>query len=115
MISGEATNTNFKVFGLTRLGLESTIYRTQDEHANHYTTDAVNSKYITNQMKMCKLFIISYFFACLVYFVIVSSLDVHIYRLHYTLGTHLHSNIVTFFLDFEFFDMEYNVHLYYLP
>ena len=39
--SGEATNTNFKVFGLTRPGLEPTIYRTRGEHANHYTTDAV--------------------------------------------------------------------------
>ena len=29
------------VFGLTRSGLEPTIYLTQDEHANHYTTDAV--------------------------------------------------------------------------
>ena len=42
MLSGEATNTNFIVFGLTRLGLEPTIYRTQGKHANHYTTDAVN-------------------------------------------------------------------------
>jgi hypothetical protein len=29
------------VFGLTRPGLEPTIYRTQGEHANHYTTDVV--------------------------------------------------------------------------
>ena len=41
MLSGETTNTNCKVFGLTRTGLEPTIYRTQGEHANHYTTDAV--------------------------------------------------------------------------
>jgi hypothetical protein len=34
---GEATNTNFVVFGLTRPGLEPTIYRTQHEHSNHYT------------------------------------------------------------------------------
>ena len=27
------------VFGLTGPGLEYTIYRTRDEHANHYTTD----------------------------------------------------------------------------
>jgi len=32
--SGEATNTNFIVFGLTRPGLEG-------EPASHYTTDAV--------------------------------------------------------------------------
>ena len=39
VLSGEASNTNFIVFGLTRLGLEPTIYRTQGEHANHYATD----------------------------------------------------------------------------
>jgi hypothetical protein len=42
VLRGEATNTNFIVFGLTLSGLESTIYRPQGEHANHYyTTDAV--------------------------------------------------------------------------
>jgi hypothetical protein len=41
VLSGEATNTNFKVFGLTRLGLEPTIYRTRGEHTNHYATDVV--------------------------------------------------------------------------
>ena len=34
-------DTNFTVFGLTRSGIKSTIYRTQGEHANHYITDAV--------------------------------------------------------------------------
>jgi hypothetical protein len=34
-------DTNFTVFGSTRSGIKSTIYRTQDEHANHYITDAV--------------------------------------------------------------------------
>ena len=42
MLSGEATNTNFIVFGLTRSGLEPTIYCTRGEHANHYTTNAVS-------------------------------------------------------------------------
>ena len=42
MLSGEATNTNFIIFGLTRLGLEPMIYRTLGEHANHYATDAVH-------------------------------------------------------------------------
>ena len=37
VLSGEATNTNFIVFGLTR----PTIYRTRGEHANQYATDAV--------------------------------------------------------------------------
>ena len=34
MLSGEATNTNFIFFCLTRPGLEPTIYRTWGEHAN---------------------------------------------------------------------------------
>ena len=41
LLRGEATNTNFIVFGLTQSRLEPTIYRTWGEHANHYTTDAV--------------------------------------------------------------------------
>ena len=41
MLSGEATNPNFVVFGLARPGFEPTIYRTRGEHANHYATDAV--------------------------------------------------------------------------
>jgi hypothetical protein len=50
MLSGEATNTNFIVFGLTEPGLKPTIYRTQGEHANHYATDVVD---------ICSLFQIS--------------------------------------------------------
>jgi hypothetical protein len=46
MLNGEATNTNFIVFGLTyKSELEHTIYRTRGEHANHYTTDAVVISY----------------------------------------------------------------------
>ena len=45
MFSGDETNTNYIVFGLMRQGLEPTIYRTRNEHANHYTTyDAVMSQ-----------------------------------------------------------------------
>ena len=33
--------TNFIVFGLTRSGIEPTIYCTRGEHAYHYTTDMV--------------------------------------------------------------------------
>jgi hypothetical protein len=40
--SGEATNTNFIVFGLTRSGIDPMIYHTRGEHANHYTTGAVD-------------------------------------------------------------------------
>jgi hypothetical protein len=32
MLSEEAKNTNFIVFGLTLSGIEHTIYRTRDEH-----------------------------------------------------------------------------------
>ena len=31
------------VFGMTRPGLEPTIYHTRGEHSNHYATDAVGS------------------------------------------------------------------------
>jgi hypothetical protein len=48
MISGDATNTNFIVFGLTRLGVKPKIYRTRGKHANHYTTDLI---YETNKIK----------------------------------------------------------------
>jgi len=41
--SGEATHTNFIIFGLPRLGLEPTCYRTRGEHASNYTTDAFKS------------------------------------------------------------------------
>ena len=40
MLSGEAANTYFIVFGLIWSGLEPTIYRTWGGHANNYTTDA---------------------------------------------------------------------------
>ena len=54
MLSGEATNTNFIVFGLTRPGLELTIYRTRDEHANHHATDAIEK----NQLNLwCIIFV----------------------------------------------------------
>jgi hypothetical protein len=41
VLIGKATNTNSIVFGLTRSGLEPTIYRHRGEHDNHSTTDAV--------------------------------------------------------------------------
>ena len=37
VLSGEAANTNFIVFGLTQPGLEPTIYHTRGMHANRYT------------------------------------------------------------------------------
>ena len=54
MLSGKATNTNFLVFGLTRPGLEPTIYRTRGEHiANHYVTDVVS---VILRHVVCKLY-----------------------------------------------------------
>jgi hypothetical protein len=50
MLSGEVTNTNFKVFGLTRPGFQLTIYRTQGEHANKYATDAVDIRIRTDKI-----------------------------------------------------------------
>jgi hypothetical protein len=44
VLRGEATNTNFIIFGLTGPGLEATIYRTEGEHHNHYTTDEVEKE-----------------------------------------------------------------------
>ena len=41
MLSREETNTNFVVFGITQSELEPTINHSRGEHANHYTTDAV--------------------------------------------------------------------------
>jgi hypothetical protein len=46
MLSREATDTNFIIVGLTRSGLEPTIYSTRGEDENHYTTDAVDMKLI---------------------------------------------------------------------
>ena len=56
VLNGEATNTNFIVLGLTRTGLKPTIYRTQCEHADHYTNDAVDfvHGYFTKLYVKCK-------------------------------------------------------------
>ena len=43
LFSREAANTKIIVFGLTWPGLEPTIYHTQNEHANHYTTARINA------------------------------------------------------------------------
>jgi hypothetical protein len=40
VLSGEPNNTNFIVFGLTRLGLETTIYLTRGERWNNNAIDA---------------------------------------------------------------------------
>jgi hypothetical protein len=41
MHSREAANDNFTVFGLTRPGIEPTIYHTQGKYSKHYITDAL--------------------------------------------------------------------------
>jgi hypothetical protein len=44
VLSGETTNTNFKVFGFTGSGLKPMNYHTRGGHTNHYTTNAVQYK-----------------------------------------------------------------------
>ena len=51
VLSREAANTNFIVFGLTWPVLEYTIYRTRGEYANHYTTDPV----MWSNQRVCSL------------------------------------------------------------
>ena len=43
LFSREAANTNFIVFGFTLAGLETMIYSTWGENANHYTIDVVEN------------------------------------------------------------------------
>ena len=50
LLSGEATKTNFIVFGLTRWWFEPTTYYTWGEHAIHYTIDAVACLLIFNTL-----------------------------------------------------------------
>ena len=56
MISWEATNTNFIVFGVTHPVLESMIYSFWGKHTNHYITEAVpllfKSKQIIKKWKI---------------------------------------------------------------
>jgi hypothetical protein len=52
VLSGEVTNTNLMVFFVTRPRLETTIYRTWGEHANHYATDAVKRETMEIAKKM---------------------------------------------------------------
>ena len=51
MLSGEATNTNFIVLGLTQLGLKPMIYHTRGEHTNNYTIDAVKKYFGASKTK----------------------------------------------------------------
>jgi hypothetical protein len=63
LFQGEAANTNFLVFGLTRPGLEPTIYHTRGDHANHYTTDVVVFNiYLLSNCLWCSLFVVVFFY-----------------------------------------------------
>jgi hypothetical protein len=57
---------HFKVFGLTRPGLEPTIYRTQGKHANHYTTivfeTLIDWNHLENTFKWAQAFCERHFF-----------------------------------------------------
>jgi hypothetical protein len=57
VLSREATNTNFKVFGLTGPGLERMIYCIRGEHAKHYATDVVTNSSLIPKHKAAELFI----------------------------------------------------------
>ena len=67
MLRGEATNTNFIIFGVTRQGLKPT----RSKQTNHYTNDAVNkimsitgyADLINNILKKVKDFYCNFFFS----------------------------------------------------
>ena len=42
MLSGEATDTDFIVFGLIKPELQPTTYNTRGEHDNHFTTETIS-------------------------------------------------------------------------
>jgi len=57
VFTGEATNTNFIVFGLTRSGLEPMIYGTRAEHANYITppmrfTNVTTASYLNSLLEI---------------------------------------------------------------
>jgi hypothetical protein len=67
VLSGEAINTIFLVFGLTRPELEITIYCTRGEHSNHYATDAVVygiDSFLMMQSLICIIYIVSFLNIC---------------------------------------------------
>ena len=56
MISREVANTNVIVFGLTMQGYVPPRSTEQEEHANHYTTDAVakvEQNALIQTLKLC--------------------------------------------------------------
>jgi hypothetical protein len=61
VLSGEAANTNFTVFGLTGPGIEPKISHTRSEQSNHYTTDLSLTLTVICYIKMSLLSIDSDF------------------------------------------------------
>jgi hypothetical protein len=53
VLSAEATNINFIVFGFSQQELEPMIYHTRGEHANHYATDEVHH-FIPNYLNIAE-------------------------------------------------------------
>ena len=52
MLIGEAENTNFNVFGLTRSGTESTTLHIRGKHATHYNAEAVQMPITTKPVML---------------------------------------------------------------
>jgi hypothetical protein len=67
VLSGEAANINFIVFGLTHPGIEPTIYLTQSEYVNHYTTHAIQNYVFLDAWEMLRQFKLRQF-VCYFYF-----------------------------------------------
>ena len=76
ILSGEATNTNFIVFGLTRPGLEPMIYRTQGKSLHHrcmkYNNDFYTSNNFLNIIWSCELIYIHGGLPIFMYFMTIS-------------------------------------------
>ena len=64
-------NTNFIVFGLTRPGLEPTIYHTRGEHTDYYTTDEANVPQLQILSNIVRYHKLSYFGCSLIFFFIL--------------------------------------------
>ena len=64
MLSGEATHSNFIVFGWTRSVLEPTIYHTRDKHADYYTSNTVILIWVRVAQSLILLRTILFFSIC---------------------------------------------------
>ena len=81
MHNREAADANFVVFGLTWSGLEPTIYRIRNEHANYNATDAV--MHIRIDMKLiCSL--LAWLFYLFFYFIFSGGMLINIILCRYS-------------------------------